>query len=473
MAETLTIRAYNIKGINTYTNPFLKESGELIHAVNVTSEPYGAKTKRCGYETFLGTPDTSEVRTLFSNYWGTQLYLYRASGTSLYYSTGGTGAWTLATNGTMSATGHVGYAVLGDTLICGDGVGSTRHTTTGTAFTDTTLAPVGEHFEQYQNRIYMAGTASTMFYSTTNDATNWSTGGTADSSSLIIPGAGSLNKLFKCSDRLVASKTSGLLYRWDGYSLVDMSTNQGPSSPYSIARKEGFYFWLNRDGYQGYGGVKPQLLSNKIQTQIRNSSDNAISGTVFNTAPAEVHYYDYLCSVGTVTDGFTGKTITNCVQKYDFQKNEFLNWSLANKPTAWHSYKDADGVQQLIFGSDNGQCYKMVNTVKTDNGVAIDAKIRLVVDGEKPEDDKLWRWITLFFNPGCSAKVRVAVGDTYQEDFQKWFEIDDVTSGVGEFRFPTDTSRGKLLFIEIYESSKESPFTFYGFTVEASVEAEK
>lgn len=469
MAETLTLRVYNLKGVNTYTNPFLKEEGEFSHAVNVVSDPYGAKTKRSGYSTFLGTADGAQVNSLFSNYWGTQLYLYRASGSALYYSTGGTGDWTLATNGTISNGGHVGYAVLGDTLICGDGAGSTRHTTNGTAFTDTTLAPVGPHFEQYLNRIYIGGTASTMFYSTTNDATNWSTSGTADSSSLIIPGAGNLNKLFKNSDRLVASKTSGLMYRWDGYALSDMATGQGLTSPYSLAQKEGYHFFLNRDGYQGYGGVKPQLLSNKIQTQIRG----AITGTVFDNAPSVIHYYDYMTAVGTVTDTFTGRTITNCVQKYDFQKNEWLNWSLAHNPTAWHSYKDSDGVQQLIFGDANGQCYKFSSTDTTDSGTAIDAKIRMVVDGGKPEDDKLWRILTMFFNPGCTAKVRVAVADTYKEDFQKWVEIDDVTSGSCEFRFPSETSRGKLLFIEVYESSKEAPFTFYGFTVEADLEAKK
>ena len=95
MAQNITQRVYNIKGLNTYTNPFLKEAGELIHAVNLVSEPYGAKSKRMGYSTFLGTPDNAEVKSLFSNYYGTTLYLYRASGSALYSSYQGTGAWTL------------------------------------------------------------------------------------------------------------------------------------------------------------------------------------------------------------------------------------------------------------------------------------------------------------------------------------------------------------------------------------------
>lgn len=472
MAKTLNLRVYNIKGINTYTNPYLKDTGELLTGINVVSDPYGAKTKRMGYSTFLGTPDTAQVNSLFSKYYGTALYLYRASGSALYHSKDGTADWTLATNGTIGNGAHVGYAELGNTLILGDGAGSTRHTTNGTAFTDTTLAPVSKYFEQYLNRIYVSGTASTMFYSTTNDATNWSTSGTADSSSLTIPGAGNINGLFKCSDRLVASKDSGLMYRWDGYSLADMATSQGLSSPYSLAQKEGFYFYLNRDGYQGYGGVKPQLLSNKIQSQIHNNQGSAIAGSVFDTAPATVHYYDYLSAVGTVTDGFTEETITNCVQKYDFQKNEFLNWSLGVNPTAWHSYKDINGVQQLIFGDANGQCYKFSGTATTDNGTAIASKIRLVVDGNMPEDDKLWRFIWLSFNPGCNAKVRIAASDTYQKDFQKWIDIDDVTSGMCEFRFPNGM-RSKLLFIEVYESSKDAPFTFYGFSIDADVEERK
>jgi hypothetical protein len=149
--QNVELEYYNVGGINTYSNP-LSQDGVLIHAINVTSTGQGYKTKRSGYSSFLGTPDSSQVQSLFDfqnigNNSGS-MALYRASGTSLYYSLQGTGAWTLAGNGTITSGAHFGHAVLDNVLIGGDGQGSTRHTTNGTSFTNTTLAPPSEFFEQ-------------------------------------------------------------------------------------------------------------------------------------------------------------------------------------------------------------------------------------------------------------------------------------------------------------------------------------
>jgi hypothetical protein len=463
------ITVTNLGGLNTYVNPLGIGDGTLLRAVNVDSYPYGAKTKRGGYETYLGTPDVSQVNTLFN--WtkndGSTFFNYRASGTKLYFSVQGTGAWTVCGNGTISSGAHIGHAVLDDTLIICDGAGSTRHTTSGTSFTNTTLAPVAVDLAQYQGRIYAAGTSSTLFYSTTNNAADWATSGTSDSSSLTIPGEGKLSRIFKAADRLIANKNSGLQFKWDGYSLVDTSTKLAPSSPYSVAESEGYFFWLNRLGHFGYGGDRPQILSNAIQRQIYNDSGSAIVGTVFDSAPAEVHRYDYLCSVGTTSDDLIGETISNCIQKYNFQTNEWLNDSYANKPTAWLSYKDASGIQQLIFGDNSGQCYKRTN-VFSDNGTPIESVMLFVHHGGVPHLEKKWDWFTAFFNPGNEAKVQIAVADTFTKDRLIWHELGDCSDGIAEFRFPAGT-RGRLLFIKVYESSRENRFTFYGYDVQAEV----
>jgi hypothetical protein len=466
------IQVTTLGGLNTYLNPLIKGDGELIRSVNVDSFPFGAKTKRSGYITYLGTPDTSQVQTLFN--WtkndGTTFFNYRASGTALYYSAQGTGAWTLCGNGTITANAHIGHAVLDDTLIICDGAGSTRHTTNGTSFTDTTLAPVAVDLAQFQNRIYAAGTSSTLFYSTTNDATNWDTTGTSDSSSLTIPGAGKLSSIFTVADRLMANKNSGLQYRWDGFSLVDTATKLAPSSPYSVAQREGFFFWLTRLGYMGYGGDRPQLLSNAIQRQIYNDEGSAIVGTVFDDAPGVTHKYDYFCSVGDTTDDFTGETVTNCIQKYDYQKNQWMNYSYAHKPTAWLSYKDESGNDQLIFGDANGQCYQVSGTATTDAGSPIETVVEFVHHGGAPQLKKHWRWFTGFFNPGCEAKVQTSIGDSFTKDRKNWRDVGDFSDGIGEDRFKDPDNNGKLLFVKIYDSSKEKRYTFYGYDIQADVE---
>lgn len=456
-------------GINTYISPIAND-GVLIHSVNMVSFPFGAKTKRSGYSTFLGTANGQQVQSLFSfpNIANdpTTINLYRASGSALYHSLQGTGAWTLSGNGTISPAAHVGHAILNNTMVVGDGVGSTRHTTNGTSFTDTTLAPVGEHIEQYQNRIFVAGTSSTLFYSTSNDATNWNTSGTSDSSSLQIPGSGKLGKIFKSADRLVATKTGGQMLRWDGYSLVDLATRYGPTSPYSIAETEDYRFFTNQYGHFGYGGDKPQLLSNAIQRQFYNDKNTGIAGTAFTTIPAEVFRYDYLASVGTITDDFTSRQISNAIIKYDYQKNEYLNWSFNNKPTAFHSYTDVNGVRQLIFGDAVGQVYKLDNTF-TDNGVAIPAEMVFVYHFDQPELEKDWRFWRGFFNPGCEAKVQVACSNTYTYQHLRWFDLGDCSDGICEFRFPPG-SRSRLLFVRIYESSKNARFVYYGCSIDGN-----
>lgn len=457
-----------VRGLNLYINPINRNAGEMIKAVNITSDFYGTKKKRPGYDTFLTAVDGSAVNSLFSFYKndGTSFWLYRASGNKLYSSSQGTGAWTVTGNGTISAGASVGAAVLDNVLSVADGAGTLRWSTTGTSFVYGTLAPIAVSVEQYQNRIYAAGTASDLFYSTTGDAKNWNTSGTSDSSSLKIPGAGKLTKIFKNNDRLVAVKGGGAMFRWDGYSLLDMATELGPSSPNSAAQVEGYYMWLNRLGIFGYGGDKPELLSNPIQRQIYNNSGSAIAGSVFNTAPGVVHRYDYMAAVGTITDDYTKETIGNAIIKYDFNKNEFLNWSLADNPTAFLSYKDANGNQQLIFGDSAGQCYKFSDTTYSDNSDPIEAQMMFSVDAGVIELDKRWNWIWFYFNPGCQAQVQISCTDNLNPNITNWVDVGDVSSGIVRYKFPQG-SRSKFLFIRIHESSTTAPFTFYGLSYDA------
>ncbi len=457
----------SLGGINLYVNPLKQPAGVIYRAVNVDSFPYFAKKKRPGYSTFLGTADGSAVKDLWAwNNNGT-LNLYRNSGTQIFSSQGGTGAWTAMGNGSVAGTAHFGQTVLGSVMIGGDGVGSTRHTTDGTSWTNTTLAPVSQSFEQYQNRIYAGGTASTLFYSTTGDATNWALSGTSDSSSITIPGAGTNLRVFKLADRLFTTKTSQAMFRWDGFSLVDTATALGPSSAYSYGTVEGNGFWLNPLGIFTSNGGKPQIISNAIQRQIYNDSGSAIASGTFSTAPGVVHRYDYLLAAGTLTDDFSNQTINDAIIKYDYQKNEFLNWRFNNFPTAFCSYKDANGAQQLIFGDKNGQCYQLAGTANTDNGVAIEAQLEGFIHLGTLLD-KEWNWFRASFNPGCMAKVSICVENTFNKGEKSWRDLGDARSGVVNYKFKQG-DRGKFLFWKIYDSSKNARFDFYGFEVDADI----
>jgi len=460
MAE-LSIR--DIGAINTYVNPINVADGNVIHCVNLDSNPLGGKKKRMGYTTYLGTADGAEVNSLFN--WtkndGTTFFNYRASGSVLYYSTQGTGAWTPCVGGTITNGAHVDHAELDNNLFIASGAGSLKYTNNGTSFTAIAVAPMGASLvSEFQGRMYANGTASksSWFYSTsgTSAGTDWTT----DSSSIFAGGGGALKSVIKASDRQILTKTNGSMFRWDGSSFVDMATELGPTSKESIGKIEDFQFWINRLGIFISNAGKPQLISNAIQRQIYNDASTGITGANFDTASGVAHRYDYLVDVGSLTDDLVGEEIKRAIIKYNYQKNEFVNYSFYNEPTAWCSYKDANGVQQLIFGDATGQCYTY-GSGTTDNGQPIETSIQMVFTAGQPFLPKEWGYWEVLTNPGCQAKLQIAIEDTFTAGKKRWKDLGSLTNGFNQGRFP-DGSRGKILFVRIYESSSDSPHELYG-----------
>jgi len=461
-------RVFNLGELQLNISPFLQKEGSLLRCVNVERDGYGNYTKRRGYTTYLGTGDGLKVNSLFS--WirndGTTFYNYRYSGSTLYYSTKGTGDWTACGLGTFTDGAYIGHEVLDDVMIVGDGTAETMHTTSGTNFATTTAAPKASQFIEYQGRIYAgrgtanSGTDTNWFYSSTGTATDWTT----DSSSIRVPGEGKILSSFKSSDRGIVTKDTGAIFKWNGDSLIDTVTNLGPSSPYSIASVEGYKLWLNRKGFYGFGGVRPEIVSNAIERQIYNGANTGIIGTMFDVAPAGIYKYDYFCAVGSVTDDLTGETVPNCVMKYNFQDNEWANWSFANFPTAFTTYKDSSGDEQMIWGDSTGQCYNLSGTALSDNGVAIESTLMGMLHFGQPENDKKFNYIWAFANPGCQARIQVAVSDSFTKGKLNWIDLKQTKDGVMEARFPVGT-QGKLLFWKLYEMSKDAKWTFYGFSI--------
>jgi len=451
------LRLTNISGINLKQNP-LNTDGDLLRVVNCDPTHIGAWKKRPGFITYLGTPDNSEVTCLFNftlnN--GTQLFNYRISGGSTYYSTQGTGAWTICGNGTLTNRAFTSPGFLENTMIVGDGTLPSRHTTNGTSFTDTTSAPRAQFWTDFQNRIWAGGTASSEFYSNVGTPTDW----TNDSSSITIPGPGRINHTFKASDRLVVPKNSGVILRYDGDNLMDLATDLGPSSPQSLANVEGYSFYLNRLGIFGFGGAKPEIVSNKIESLIYNDAGSAIVGTAFDNAPGVTHRYDYLLSVGSIADDLTNEPINNAALVYDYRLNDWRTYSLATRPTSWLSFKDNLGSQQLIFGEAGGQCYQMSGTAVTDNGTAIQSILEGFIHGGSFLEKK-WNWGRFLFNPGCEANVQIALTDTFTKENKIWQSLGQAQDGIVEYHFPSD-SRSRFLFYKISDNSSAARFEWYG-----------
>jgi hypothetical protein len=462
-------RVFQLGELNLKVSPFLAKEGSLLRAVNVERDAIGNYKKRRGYTSYLGTPDNNQVNSLFS--WirndGTSFYNYRYAGSQLCYSFQGTQNWTPCGAGTLTNNSYIGHTVIDDIMLIGDGTAVTRHTTTGTNFATTSGAPKSSQWMEFQGRAYggrgtaNSGTDTNWFYSTTGTITDFTT----DSSSIRIPGEGKILSAFKSSDRGIVTKDTGNIFKWDGDSLIDTVTNLGPSSPYSIASIEGYKLWLNRKGFYGFGGVRPEIVSNAIERIIYNDANTGIVGSQFDVAPAGIYKYDYYCAVGTVTDDLTGEPVSDCVLKYNFQDNEWATWKFANFPTAFMTYKDTSGDEQMVWGGTSGQCYKLSGTAVSDDGQPIESILEGVLSMGAPETDKKFNYIWAFSSPGCRANIQVAVADTFTKGKLNWIDLKQTEDGVMEARFPSGT-QGKLLFWKLYEMSKESRWVFYGFSLD-------
>lgn len=494
----MAVDYYNPTGINTWQNP-LQTDGQLIHAVNVVSLGQGLKAKRPGYGTFLGNLG-GQINQLFDFPFqnGTQLFLYAAVGTTLMYSTQGTAPFVQASPGSIANNQHVGNAVFNNILTIGDGVNNLLTSSNGTSFSSPGSAPVAQNMAVFHNRLYTVdGTSSIINYSVANDPTNWQNSGTSDSSFITAVAAGACNAVYKAGDQLIINKNRGDMFTWDDTTLTDMSTNLGATSPWSIAQIDQDWFYINQLGIFQFDGATKTVLSDAIQNEFFNRQNTGIGTASWATAPATTHYWDYLVAVGNITDDFTQRSINNAIIKFDFQKNEFLNWSFNDAPTAIHGYVDINLKRQLIFGNASGQIFQMDLTKTSDNGFPIPTEMVFLfnyansseaftqssasaVTGSSWEKD--WRWLRAFFTPGCEINCEYAFSNSLDYSRLKWSETINTKIGQGDYwqfsdgvleiRFqsnPNNPPRSRYLFVRYYESSSTSIWRFYGQQIDANV----
>lgn len=462
----------NFGGLNTKSNPLLKNDGALFSCVNLISDPIGAKTKRPGIEPFLNVPVASQVNNIFEYNSGTNHYLYMMSGSVCnYYNVNSPGtAWIPVANGTFTGGGRLGHTTLYDTMICGNGLGSTRHTANGTEFTDTTLAPLAPYFVNLYGRVY-AGNNTTLFWSSANDATDWSTAGSSDSSSIEIPGGGTVNGLFTSYSFIVASKSDGKLHRWDTYTREEVPGFLAPTSNDAIAYMDDVVMYANRKGQYAFNSSGPLLLSSPVEKQFYNRQNSGIPGTAFNSLAGGEYFYNYYLSEGTITDPITGNPLNNAVLGYHYLLNEFYNYQYPFLPTAYGQYTDANGQSWQLLGDSSGQVYKVNGTATSDNGTAIQAYMEGFMTFPTSSNsanmafkDKEVRRGWIYTNPGCRAKIQFSLTNNLYETTRKWYDPGDLSGGITYFELPKDRNRGKFLFYKVYESSSDAPWSIYGIT---------
>ena len=501
---------FNIQSVSSGALNPMQSDGQLVYGLNITSGVMvgnGAIAKRPGYKSYLQSLGT-QINTLFSfpQNTGTSLFTYAAAGTQLFYSTQGTGNWTQANPGSIANGAYVGNAIMqqgensGTEFLCiGDGVNQLLTTSDGINFSlpEGGTAPIVQYLAPFHGIMYATdGTSNSLYISSLGDPNNWSDSGTSSATIEYLANYGACEGIFVAANYLIITRQKGNIFTYDDTTFIDTSTIYGPSSPRSIAQIDDYWFYINSFGATGFDGAQKQILSNPIQRQFYNRQGSGITPAAFGTAPSTSWYWYYLTAVGTVTDDFTGRTTPNAILQYDYQNNQWFDWSFANPPTAMHSYYDTNNVRQMIFGDATGQAYQMDMTQRSDNGKPIQTDAVFVFTYDQQSTafsptsasalstamyEKKWNWIRLFFNPGDEVNVQFAFSNSMSLQRLTWSEAVLVkgrtkgtywqcSDGVLEMRFPDNENnprRSRFLFVRIYDYSATSQWQYNGCMLDA------
>jgi hypothetical protein len=232
----------------------------------------------------------------------------------------------------------------------------------GVAFSDATAdgVPLGKYFDVFQERIYTSGVEADegmIHWCSVGNALDWSMVAPSDSNSLNVDkySGGIIKNIKMINDRLVIWKDKKVK-QWDEEYLKTVMASAGIDAPYSLAEIDGMAFTYDREAIRMFDGNYPQNISEKIKDWIYGVSKTAAN---LQKVCGEIIKNRYYLSVGDITDE-DSNVITNAWIVYDYMKNMFWAYSLADRATAMSKFVNGTtGEENLYFGDSNGQVYKM------------------------------------------------------------------------------------------------------------------
>lgn len=457
-------------------SPLAVLKGEWKKIINWDVAKIGCATKRDGYISILNAPDASEILTIMPFEVGTirKLIMINAAGKLYVADPVSDSTWGTAKLTGLSTTARWTGAMLHDdagvaVFIFGNGV-QTYRTSDASTFVDansTDGAPLAPFWTTWQERVYAAGVPAdkdVLHWCSIGNAKNWSAVSPSDSASLNIDkfSGGVIQNIRMVNDRIAIWKEK-LTKRWDEEYLRTVLDSNGLTAPYSLADINGMSFSLDRNAIRLYDGNVPQEISSKIEDLILGIDMGA---TNVQRICASVLNKKYLLSVGDITDE-DGNIITNAWIIYDYNKNAFWLYSLADQATAMVKLRCSDGVERIYFGGTAGTVFEMFSG-DTDNGTEIEAVMSSHITYPAGTE--------LFINP---AKVTLASKRGDEMTVQLRDDNSDNVMTIGEFDKAVssnlmDELGNDVLGLEVTvtHSSKGKPI-FYGYTIGYDVEGSK
>ncbi len=466
-------RQYQTLGMHRNVSPMTIVKGEWKKILNWDIAKIGCATKRDGYTAVLDIPDAAEILSLIPLEIGNihKLIMINAAGKLYCKDPVVDSSWGTAILTGLSTTNRWGWTILHDSsgtpyMILGNGV-NVYKTSDGITFSAVSGAPLAKFWASYQERVYCAGVPAdedVLHWSSIGDLTNWSTVSPSDSGSLNIDknSGGTIQNIRALNDRIVIYKKTRMK-RWDEEYLRTVMSSDGLDAPYSIAEINGMAFSLDRNAIRLYDGNIPIELSAKIEDLIFGIDFGATNS---QRICGEVFKKKYYLSVGTITDE-DGNNIPNAWIVYDYNKNSFWLYSLANQVVAMTKLMCSDGVQRMYIGGTAGEVWQMFSG-DTDAGTEIEARLEShVFYPEGPESFISPKEMIVVSKFGHEMKVQIV--DDYSDN----------TLTIGEFDKPVNSNLTDMLgnnvtglTINIVHSTKGKPI-FYGFSLGYDIEGRK
>lgn len=452
-------------GMNRNVAHFNIMLGEWRLIKNADVDKVGRVKKRQGYVKFLNVPDANkEVLSMIPfDLGGTRKMIMINAAGKLYAAATNAASWGTAILTGLSTTARWGYTYMQDDdgnnyMILGNGT-ETYKTADAATFSAVSGAPLAKYWATYQQRVYAAGVAAsphTLFWSSIGDITDWSPTPPSDSSSTDIEAGykGVLMGIYNSNDRIVMWKER-MMKRWNEEIMKTIKTSWGTEAPYSLADIDGNVFSYDREAIRLYDGNEHVPISFYIDDLIKGASNTAANlqrrfGLVFNKK--------YYLNIGTVTDE-DGKSITNGMIVYDYEKNMFVIYSFADVMTAGAKLIDTNSDEQVYFGDSLGQCYKMF-TGDVDDDTDIEMVLEshifypqgIAVDIEPLE---------MHFNCENPDRMKVFVGADFKQPIEQG-EIEDTCQDIKLKELGLAVRGVKLILVH---STKGRPI-FYGYNLD-------
>lgn len=467
-------RMFQNLGINRNVSPLLPILGEWKLIVNADIDKVGVASKRDGYVKFLNAPDASEILNLIPFNVGSinRIIMINAAG-KLYSALATDSTWGTAKLTGLSTSKRWGYTIMSDDsgnmyMILGNG-SVVYKTADGVNFSSVSGAPLARYWTQLFQRVYASGVDAdpdVLHWCSVGDLTDWSVVAPSDSASLNIDkfDGGTIQNIRALNDRVVIWKNRKIK-RWDEEYLKTVMASAGLDAPYSLADIDGMSFTFDREAIRLYDGNYPQNISEPIKDLIYGISKSA---TNLQRICGEVFKNRYYLSVGDITDE-DSNTITNAWIVYDFIKNMFWLYSLADHTTAIAKFiNGTTGEQNLYFGDVNGQCYKMFSGDMDDDAnieMKLQSHIIYPVGAEAIITPKK---ITVAGKAMDEAKVMIACDFGSPENVGELPDPVSVNTGLDN-KFGNGV-RGFEMNIE--HATKGKPY-FYGYTFNYDIEEER